>query len=541
MSNSNISNINKETIKLKKEEKQKDKDKESENLLDDNKNINKEKNKYCNIEDNHERIYFLLLGAFMVTLYLITKFKPDTHGVHQIIDGKIIDNKYFEEPESSDRLNFYDSRFKDLYPYISLDPKKEINSLSQLVNGRVLYIREANLTGRYLRHIRPFGEHEEEKFKPQLYKNLVPNDTFSENRQNLYKSEDFINLCNQEKLISNEKITASNKPLISIIIPVYNKRNEITKTIRSIQNQSMKNIEIIIVDDYSTESAKDIYDKLLKSDPRIRVFYHLSNMGTFKSRLDGFLYSRGKYTLHFDPGDLFADNLILEDVYNMIIKYNLDSIRFAFKKYKVIGENNYEISLHTYPSKDLKIKYGNVKHNINIFGYGTIWNRLVRANVVTKGLDLVDSYILNAYKNLWDDLWWNDLINRVSYSHLVINRIGYIYYCKEEREERVKISTDEEKEQTIREFIYFWLFDFQLTRIDSRKKRTIDKLREYSMPNNTYNGIPINLDYLNSNFTVYNHLLNVLIEDYFVFEADKKFVIQLRDNYTEKLNKTNYF
>ena len=52
-----------------------------------------------------------------------------------------------------------------------------------------------------------------------------------------------------EKLISDEKFEASNEPLISVIVITYNKENNIMKSIRSIQNQSFKNIEIIIVDD----------------------------------------------------------------------------------------------------------------------------------------------------------------------------------------------------------------------------------------------------------------------------------------------------
>ena len=46
--------------------------------------------------------------------------------------------------------------------------------------------------------------------------------------------------------------------------------------------------------------------------------------------MDGFLYSRGEYVLHFDPGDLYSDNYVLEDSYNLITKYNLDTVRFQF-------------------------------------------------------------------------------------------------------------------------------------------------------------------------------------------------------------------
>ena len=92
------------------------------------------------------------------------------------------------------------------------------------------------------------------------------------------------------------------------------------KSIRSIQNQSLKNIEIIIVDDCSTDNTSNIFPYLLKTDPRVRIFTHLKNMGVWRSRIDGFLYSRGEYVIHFDVGDLYEDNLVLEDAYNIAKK-----------------------------------------------------------------------------------------------------------------------------------------------------------------------------------------------------------------------------
>ena len=105
------------------------------------------------------------------------------------------------------------------------------------------------------------------------------------------------------------------------------------KSIRSIQNQSFKNIEIIIVDDHSTDNSENIYNYLLESEPRVRIFYHLKNMGLWRTRIDGLLYSNVKYILFFDTGDLYSDNYVLEDSFNFIEKYHLDSVRMLFKIY----------------------------------------------------------------------------------------------------------------------------------------------------------------------------------------------------------------
>jgi hypothetical protein len=142
-------------------------------------------------------------------------------------------------------------------------------------------------------------------------------------------------------------------------------------------------------------------------------------MGVWRSRMDGFLYSRGKYILHFDTGDMYIDNYALQDSYDLITKNNLDTIRFSFSK-SIENSNSQTFRRMTiYPSKFTKIIYGKPYYNVHIFGYGLIWNRMVRAELFVKGLNLVDGYILNAYKNLWEDMWWNDLLNRISFSNLI--------------------------------------------------------------------------------------------------------------------------
>ena len=265
-------------------------------------------------------------------------------------------------------------------------------------------------------------------------------------------------MCNEEKLIYSDKLLASNNPLISIIIPSFNKKNELMKSVRSIQNQSSKNIELIIIDDCSTDGTKNLYDILLKTDQRVRIFNHLKNMEVFRTRIDGFLYSRGKYIFHFDPEDFYADNLVLEDMHNLITKYNLDLFRFSFKMFEVRDNGKNMIFRKEYPPKFLKIQYRPVYHNVHVLDYGTIWDRITRANVFTKGICLLDEVNLNCYKNMWEDMWWNQLSNYVSFSHLIVNRIEYMYYSSAKGEGNVKIITDKLRLKTIKEFILFWLF-----------------------------------------------------------------------------------
>ena len=179
--------------------------------------------------------------------------------------------------------------------------------------------------------------------------------------------EDFYKISIEGKLIDPKKYSLSDNPIISIILPFYNKKNNIIPSLRSIQNQSFKNIEIIIIDDGSTDNSKEIYEYLLQSDSRVRVFYHLKNMGVWRTRMDGFLYSNGKYILHFDPGDLYTDNYVLEDIYNLITKYNLDTVKFSFSKtIDTINLTNNETfeQMKIYPQRHTKIIYGRPDYNV---------------------------------------------------------------------------------------------------------------------------------------------------------------------------------
>lgn len=142
-------------------------------------------------------------------------------------------------------------------------------------------------------------------------------------------------------------------------------------------------------------------------------------------------------------------------------------------------------------------------------------------------------YILNAYKNLWDDMWWNSLVDKASFSNVIINRLGYIYVYTRNGIGRPNIKDSIKKDKTIREFIYLWFFDYQLLTKESNKKEIITKLQNYNQKDNTFYGVPMRLDYLTSNFFIYERLLHLLINDTKVQEDDKKFVQELLNNSTK--------
>ena len=93
---------------------------------------------------------------------------------------------------------------------------------------------------------------------------------------------------------------------VSVITPTYNDERFVEQTIRSVLNQTHKNLELIIVDDNSTDSTLRIISSI--NDSRIRLFENSKNMGAAYSRNKALLEARGDYVAFLDGDDLWAPN-----------------------------------------------------------------------------------------------------------------------------------------------------------------------------------------------------------------------------------------
>ena len=90
-------------------------------------------------------------------------------------------------------------------------------------------------------------------------------------------------------------------PLVSVIIPAYNREQTIGRAIRSVLNQTFQDFEIIVVDDGSTDGAKAVVDGF--GDPRIRYLHHERNRGAAAARNTGIRAARGEYLAFLDSDD----------------------------------------------------------------------------------------------------------------------------------------------------------------------------------------------------------------------------------------------
>ncbi len=112
-----------------------------------------------------------------------------------------------------------------------------------------------------------------------------------------------------------------NQPLISIIIPIYNIMDCLEKCVNSCINQTYKNIEILMIDDGSTDGTAELCDRLKEKDKRIRVF-HKENGGSSSARNLGIEHAKGDY-LGFVDSDDFISPAMYEDLMNAIQEYKV--------------------------------------------------------------------------------------------------------------------------------------------------------------------------------------------------------------------------
>ena len=111
----------------------------------------------------------------------------------------------------------------------------------------------------------------------------------------------------------------TNKPLISVIVPIYNCARYLPQCIESILAQTYTNLEIILVDDGSTDNSRKICNDYAAMDLRIKVI-HQANAGVSVARNIGLKWARGEYIGFVDADDYIAKDMY-EYLYSLIFKY----------------------------------------------------------------------------------------------------------------------------------------------------------------------------------------------------------------------------
>ena len=141
------------------------------------------------------------------------------------------------------------------------------------------------------------------------------------------KALPFIRNCLDGVLYSNN-FSYSDNPKISAVIPVYNSGHFINKAIKSIQNQNIFELEIILINDFSKDDTLSVLEKIQKEDSRIKIIKNKKNMGILYSRSIGALSAKGKYIFPLDNDDMFLDRDVFKTITNIADFENIDILEF---------------------------------------------------------------------------------------------------------------------------------------------------------------------------------------------------------------------
>lgn len=118
------------------------------------------------------------------------------------------------------------------------------------------------------------------------------------------------------------------KKAVSVIVPVYNSEEYLRRGLGSIMAQSLKDIEIICVNDASTDCSLAVLQELQQQDERIKVISHEVNQGAAVSRNDGFRIAKGEYVIFLDSDDYFYENM-LEVTWHKACVWDADMVVFG--------------------------------------------------------------------------------------------------------------------------------------------------------------------------------------------------------------------
>jgi glycosyltransferase involved in cell wall biosynthesis len=248
------------------------------------------------------------------------------------------------------------------------------------------------------------------------------------------KFNSFTELCVNNKLIDNKSYPLLLNPKISIIMPVYKGGKYLYYSLRSIQNQKMKDIEIILIDDNSPDDTLSIINEYMKKDPRIRLIKNEINRKVLFSKSIGALNAKGKYIIQLDQDDLFIRDDVFDILYSEAENNNLDLVQmrditksnFHFNKKSIV---NCVGQHYIYPKNNQFKKQPELKDtlfiNNNIF---LLWGLLIRADIYKEAIYKLWNIIVNYNIIFHEDYMVTFMIVILSKNYKYLNKFGLIHF-----------------------------------------------------------------------------------------------------------------
>ena len=238
----------------------------------------------------------------------------------------------------------------------------------------------------------------------------------------------------------------TNAPAVSIIIPLFNAENFISQTLESILNQTLKNFEVIVVDDCSTDSSRAIVESYAeKFGGRLKLFGMEKNSGSGAlPRNKGLSLSRGEYVFFMDNDDLLTPTA-LEELYTQAKNFDADALYLErhFEANEEVSEIQIAGETFGRPTLETENLAERIRALVDRKFFLTPWSKFVKRDL------LVEHEIFFPHVTICDDDIWTCAIIFFAKRIVRVSNPVYVWRLTEKSVMR--------RERTPQETLNFWL------------------------------------------------------------------------------------
>lgn len=214
------------------------------------------------------------------------------------------------------------------------------------------------------------------------------------------------------------------KPFISVVMPVYNAEAYLEDSVKSVLNQTFSNIELILIDDCSSDKSGKICDSWALADKRVKVIHLAKNGGAGNARNEGIKNAEGIYLSFMDADDFIEDHLY-SDAITGIAEYGSDMVIWGLtEEYydcdnKFIFENTLVLANRNCSNVADVRKAVIELEKKTLFGYQ--WNRLYRMEIIKQNNIMFEDSIL------YEDFFFNLSVIKHIRTMYILDSAAYHY------------------------------------------------------------------------------------------------------------------
>jgi len=380
------------------------------------------------------------------------------------------------------------------------------------------------------------------KVSDETFKEIL---SFIDEHKNISLEEvdEFRQYSRDKKFIEqNPNFEKSENPLITVIITTHNQAHIIHKSLKSVQNQSVKNLEIIIVDDCSRDNTTETLNEYQKEDPRIVLLTHDMNEGSIKSRADGVRLAKGKYITIVDGDDALAHRDILNHILYIAQKGNIDVIEFQAASFRnrqfrtvVNAYSMINLTNIVYPP-ELRRKFFVITDNEGIRAVQSrcIYAKLVRSEVFKEALEFIGKKYTDDFITNYEDVIMAVAIHQISSSYYYMKELGY-YYARGQpggypklKEKKCKANPSEIKDMGHMKLVHFLME--KMGKDEFARQLVYHEIISI----NHYLSIAY---FTNHHYNYVYEVLDALIDCKYLSDRQKKKLTDIREKIEKKQNK----